>query len=60
MPNLIISLARAGNTDTAQVIGREADEGEQLTCEGCGELLKRLYEDDDMNMLCTACIALLA
>lgn len=28
-------------------------------CEGCGSLSTRLYEDDGMNLLCGACIALL-
>ena len=58
--NLLVSLDRRDGLDEARIIGQQADEGERLTCEGCGALVKRLYEDDGMNMLCPACIALMA
>lgn len=40
------------------IIGRVAEGRGKLTCEGCGDKVKVLYEDAGMNMLCEKCIKL--
>lgn len=55
---LLISMVRRDKEDKATVTVLEDEEIEQWPCEGCGMLTSRLYEDDAMNMLCSACIAL--
>ena len=48
----------AETSQGVEAIGEQAEPGELLTCEGCGQKVKQLFEDAGMNKLCKDCIAL--